>query len=369
MKITLAGHSHDAAIREIMRQTPMPGRIQVAFGREPDFFHGLSVEGKQNQVYVVLDQETVVAMGCRCIKPVYVNGQRMNLGYLGGLRLRESARRGLVLAKLYGFLKEQHQDGKVPAYLTTIVEENQEAKAILTSGRAGLPTYTDWGTYWTYAVNLCRRQRGPGEAVIRGGPITIECGESVPLERLVSFINREGHRRQFFPAIDPGDFGTDYLRNLALRDFLVASREGEIIGVVAKWDQRDFKQNLICGYAGSLRLFRPALNAWMTIGGFRPLPKPGECLNMFYVAFICIQDDDPEVLQMLLQRLSFENRDSGYHHLLVGFHERDNLRNAMEAFRCVRYASRLYLVCWDGGMGFVKSLDQSKIPYLELAAL
>jgi hypothetical protein len=107
----------------------------------------------------------------------------------------------------------------------------------------------------------------------------------------------------------------------------------------------------------------------MTIGGFRPLPKPGECLNMVYAAFICIKDDDPQVLQLLLQRLSFENRDSGCHYLLVGFHERDNLRNAMEAFRFTRYASRLYLVCWDGGMGFVNSLDQSKIPYLELAAL
>ena len=47
----------------------------------------------------------------------------------------------------------------------------------------------------------------------------------------------------------------------------------------------------------------------------------------------------------------------------------DPMRAAMEAFRCVRYASRLYLACWDGGMGFVKNLDQSKIPYLELAAL
>jgi hypothetical protein len=369
MKIALADHSHEAALREIMRQTPMPGRIQVAFGREPDFFHGLSVEGKQNQVIVVMDQETVVAMGCRCIKPVYVNGQRMNLGYLGGLRLLESARRGLVLARQYGFLKELHKDGKVPAYLTTIIEDNQEAKAILTSGRAGLPTYIDWGAYWTYAVNLCRRQKGQRGGVIRNSHITIERGESAPADRLVSFLNQEGKRRQYFPAIDQEDFGTGYLRNLTLRDFLVAFRKGEIIGVVAKWDQRGFKQNLICGYAGSLRLFRPTLNALLTLGGFRPLPKPGECLNMFYVAFICIKDDDPEVLQLLLHRLSFENRDSGYHYLLAGFHERDNLRKAMEAFRFVRYASRLYLVCWDDGLGFVGNLDQGKIPYLELAAL
>ena len=365
MRIEVAEHRHEQALRDLCRQSPMPGWIRLAFGRDPDFFHALDIQGKLNQVIIAVEGERLVGMGCRSVRPAWVNGQRTDIGYLGGLRLIPEIRGSGAMARAYAVCKTLHTQRPVPAYLSTIIEENTAAVDLLTSGRAGLPHYVDRGRYFTYAINLNRhpRRRRPCTLVIRRG------GE-IPLERLTAFLSQCGSQRQFFPAIDSADFGTDYLRGLRLEDFRVATDEnGEVAGVAAVWDQHSFKQNIVEGYGLPVRVFRPVINGALRLTGFRALPMPGKTLNMLYVAFCCVRENDPLTMRALLEQIYADCHLGDHHFLVLGFHEHDPLRVAVDSFLAFRYTSRLYLVCWDDGLDFVKRLDPDRIPHIEVATL
>lgn len=364
MTIQLADHHHEKQLRELLRGSAMPGWVRLAFGREPDFFQATAVQGKSNQVLISLERDRVVGMGCRSIKPLFIKGEKMDFGYLGGLRLHPDVRRTGLLARGYAALKRLHEEQPAPAYLTTVIEDNTAVRSLLTSGRAGLPHYLDHGRYVTYAINLNRRRRG------YVSPVEVRRGDEVGIESILCFLADTGRRRQFFPALDIADFDGPLLRGLSPADFRVAlNGRDEIIGVAAVWDQNAFKQTIVKSYAAPIRLFRPLLNGALRLAGFRALPPPGLCLGALHVAFPCVRGDDPQIMRALLERIYAEHQNGRHHFLLLGFHERDPLAVVASHFLVFRYTSRLYLVCWDDGLDFVKTLDPAQIPHLELATL
>ena len=89
-RFELASEADDLRLRSILAQTPMPGLISVAFGREPSYFRAAVVEGRFRQVMVVRDETSglLVGVGARSVGMRYVNGQPKSVGHLGNLRLR-----------------------------------------------------------------------------------------------------------------------------------------------------------------------------------------------------------------------------------------------------------------------------------------
>jgi hypothetical protein len=365
MKFVIADKSHGAQLCRLMKDIPVPGYIQVAFGRDPDFFYGLNIEGKVNQAIVAIEEDKVIGMGCRSIKPMYINGRKANFGYLSGLRGSEAYRGATGLARGFKFLRRLHEDRQTDAYITTIIDDNVYAKKLLESGRAGLPRYIDLGKYYTFAINMnrWRRARSPrkGISVIRGN--------ACQLKEIVSFLNRFGKERQFFPAYTEEDFSCEYTRDFSPADFYVAIQNGRMIGVLGKWDQSGFKQNIVTGYAGYLKTFRHPINLALTAVGFKALPRPGERLKMFLVSFVCTSDNDPQVLTYLLDAVYRDDRAKGYHYCVIGFHEKDPLREVMKRYLSVRYTSRLYLVAWEDGLGVCSRIERDRIPYLEIGTI
>lgn len=363
MLIQLADQRHESELCKLLYDAPMPGWVRLAFGREPDFFQAIGVQGKFNQVLIAVEQERVVGMGCRSIKPVLVNGVKVDIGYLSGLRLRPEVRRTSLLARGYAALKKLHEQRPVPACLTTVMEDNIEARRLLTSHRAGLPHYLDQGRYITHAINLNTRRRN------YASPFEIRQGDSIGLESILRFLHEIGGRRQFFPALEAADFQSDYLRGLRQADFRLVMNGAEIVGAAIVWDQSAFKQNIVQGYGAPIGILRPVLNGALRLAGFRPLPARGKALNFIYVAFACVRDDDPEIMRALLEHIYAEQQNGEKHYLLWGLHERDPLRAAARHFMMFRYTSRFYLACWDDGLDFVRRLDPARVPHLELATL
>ncbi|OGV43291.1 MAG: hypothetical protein A2X46_06535 [Lentisphaerae bacterium GWF2_57_35] len=366
MKYILADHTYDAALRRIICSTSMPGSVRITFGREPDFFYGLDVQGKQNQTLVALEDGVVVGLGCRTIKPVYVNKQRIDLGYLNGLRLLPHVRRRMALARGYSFLERLHADRCVPAYLSTIVEENHEAISLLTSGRAGLPRYEDYGQYYTYALLVGKKPRRVSGCC---DGLTILPGHQTSMRDIIDFLNTTGRRRQFFPVLEESDLGTSYLRDLRPDNFHVAIQGNKIVGAVASWDQNAFKQTILSGYSGWARLVQPLASRILSLAGCGALPQPGTWLNVCYASFLCVDGDDSLILERLVDALCTKARFAGHQFILLGFHENDPLRNAMQKFLTIQYRSRVYLVYWDDGLNFCQTIDKKQCPYLELGAL
>ena len=87
--LDFAVESDDAALRRLLRKTPMPGSIQITLEREPSYFNAMKAEGGRHHAFCARDRETgeIFAMGCRTVRALYVNGQPQQVGYLSQLRI------------------------------------------------------------------------------------------------------------------------------------------------------------------------------------------------------------------------------------------------------------------------------------------
>jgi len=365
MKFVVANNSHDAGLRAVLCSIHMPGRIVLSYQREPNYFYGANIQGKKHQTIAGIKQNRVVGFGCRSLKPMYINGSPKMFGYLSGLRSLPEVRGGRPLLAGYKFLHRLHADNDTPAYITTIIDENEYAKKVITSSRFGLPKYTDWGRYITYVINLNRRSR----QIRKLKDISIIRGIDLELEKIVSFLNDNGSKRQFFPVYSKNDFNTEYTRDFSQSNFYIAVQRDKILGLLGVWDQTKYKQNVIIEYQGALSIFRKLINIGLTLSGYHSLPTPGEELKMLYASFVCIYQDDPQILTELLRAVYNDYKNGDFHFVGVGLHEKDPLNAALKHFSVFRYYSRLYIVNWEDGDQFCKDLDKSRIPYLELATL
>ena len=76
----LATLDDDQHLRQVLQQTPMPGRISLSLEREPSFFEALAVEGDEHQVIVCRDRldGKIVGLGTRSVRMRYINGQPLS---------------------------------------------------------------------------------------------------------------------------------------------------------------------------------------------------------------------------------------------------------------------------------------------------
>src|SRR5262249_45150467 len=153
-----------------------------------------------------------------------------------------------LLARGFALFRELHRDAQVPFYLTTIAAGNEPAETVLTSGRAGLPSYHPAGTYHTVALPI-PRPRPVSPACPRSSIRPARAGD---LRAVLDFFAAEGPRRQFFPRLRSDDFSNPegLMRGLSLDWLLLAERDGRLIGTLAGWDQHDDRESVIQSYGG-----------------------------------------------------------------------------------------------------------------------
>src|SRR5262245_24270484 len=229
--IELAAPDDDGALRSVVAQNPLEGRIAVAFRREPSFFDATAVEGRFHQVVLGRDRlgGNVVGFGVRSVSERFVNGRAQSVGYLSGLRILPLHRNGGLLARGYRFFHQLHRDARARLYLTTIAEGNSTALDILTSGRGGLPAYHPAGRYRTLAIPVRRgnvRREVPKDISVR--PATRD-----DLPAIIELLNAQGPNRQFFPVYRSEDFSRGgLLQGLDVGDVLLCHRGAVLAGIL-----------------------------------------------------------------------------------------------------------------------------------------
>lgn len=357
----------DYAIREVFQDTPMDGKIGVAFRREPSYFAAAEVGNEFYQTIIATDERTndIVGLGSRSIKPCYINGKVVNIGYLSSLRIKNDCRNNILLARGYEYLNKLHQDRKTPIYITSIIEDNNYAIDLLTSKRAGLPRYLDMGLYYTTAIGLSRKKHNIS------GNIKVVKGSHKNIDAIIECLNRNGKNKQFYPYYTKKLFlsNNGILKDFRIDNFYVAFRNNDIVGTIATWYQGNFKQTIITGYNGLLRFIKPFYNLGAAVIGLPKLPRPNTQLKFLYTGFIAVDSNNMEIFRALLRTIYNDAVNSNYDYLLVGLHERDPLLKPIkEDYRFIKYNSRVFVVCWDDGVALFNKLD-NRIPYLELATL
>jgi len=353
MKFILANQSHDAQLRAIINSETMPGNIQVCYEREPDFFHGLGIQGDLNQVMAAEENGIIIGFGCRSVRPMYINGRQTDFGYLSGLRSSSLAKSRMGLARGYRMLSQLHKDERCAGYITTIISGNLEAFSTIAQGRAGLPFYKDMGKCHTYAIALSNRRK---KRVLTS--VSIRFAQEGEEAKVISLLKEFGRQYQFFPALAESDFGTPLLRNLPVTQFIIAEQNGTSCGVAAIWDQSSFKQYRINKYSRILKLTRPFINIGLKLAGYSSLPQEGQILHNAFLCFKAAKDNSPEILSALLQFACDNIQQAGFSHCILGFHEDDSAKTITAPYQVTVYQSRLYFAGWEKELETYHQLDQ-----------
>ncbi len=369
----LAEASDDAALRALLRDTPMDGAVQVALCREPSYFAAAAVEGPARQTLVVTDLQTgrIVAMGARSVRDRFVEGNATPIGYLSGLRILPEYRRGTLLARGYRELRRLHDDGAAHDYVTTIADGNQPAVRALTGGRARLPGYHLLGKYYTLVLPL-RSLRGSATPRRGGDELEIRPLRDEELAELIRFATEVGRSRLFFPCYRADDLCGPQatFRDLAAKQILTAWRGSRLVACLGLWNQTAFKQSVIRGYRGSLRWTRRVLNPPFRILGWPQFPPVGEALSAITAALPLAAEGETEAFSLLLKYAQEQARklhplcDS----LLVGLCENDPLFDLCRRASLFHYVTCIYVVSWDEEPARSEPFHGRR-PYLELGCL
>lgn len=343
-----AKESDDEELRALLHKTPMGGSISVAFLREPEYFPATRIQGPFTQVFIAKAGGEIVGAATRAIRPTFLNGEIIDGGYLSDLRLVPNFRRGMTLARGYRYLRELHRDGRTAIYTTVIVEDNEIALKTLGANRAGMPSYLDQGRILTPMISLKKR--------LPEIPAAIRSGTPEDLPAIVSKLNEK--KMQFQPVYSEGNLIDGRFQNLEAKDFRLLFREGKLVGVMAAWNQRPFRQTVIKNYSGAVGVLRPLVNLFRS----PPLPATNEPLSFFYIAFAAT--DSVEDYRTLLRSIYNESVGSSHTHMIAGLHERDPRLPVLRDYPQTRFAGRLFTVTFDGPV----EIDD-RIPYVEAALL
>lgn len=353
VSVEIAAPQDDEGIRQLLRREPLPGRVQLAFCRDPDFSLGCAVTGDDPRILVARARgaDGIVGVACRSVRDVFLDGREQRLGYLGQLRVDERFRGRWLLARGFAILEQIDREDPVPAYLASIVDGNEEAVGVLIRRRRrSYPQFREIARCRTLAIPAGRQKAAVG------GDFEIRPASAGELPALARFLRAQGVRRQLSPVWTEEKLRALRGYGLNLDDVRIATRRGTIVGTMALWDQTGFKQSVVRGYSGWWKALAPVL------------PRIGQQLRSVYASLVCIADDDAAVFRALLREVYNLACARRADYLLIGLDARDPLLRPARAYRHLSYGSRLYLASWRNGGPCHEQLDD-RPAYVDIATL
>lgn len=204
----IAEPKDDSQLRACMAANHMGDGISVSFRREPSYFDACTVQGDASQIIKCTDTDNarIVGIGSRFELNAFIDGKIQKTGYLADLRCEKQARKGLLLARGYQYLHKLHQQTPIDFYYTLILNNNTNALKVLTSQRAGLPVYKSFGKILSPAIHLDL----PKKAInIKGLKFSVAKPDNIA--EIFGFILKQNSKKQFSPAYQLSDLGTDRL--------------------------------------------------------------------------------------------------------------------------------------------------------------
>lgn len=365
--VAVATAGDDPEIRRLLRESAFGGSVRLSLEREPDSL-APAVEGDVHSTIVARDSATGVLAGIasRSVRDAFLNGQPARLGYLGQLRIAPGYRsRRELLHSGFEFCRSLHQRQRdTRLYLASVVAENHQAMRLLSLRPPGWPRFQPVDRLVSLAIPAARRtQRCPAG-------VTIERASDDSVVEIVRCLLRHGPASQFYPRWSTEHFGTSRLPGLRPDDFVIARVGGRVVGCVACWDQRTFKQVVVRGYSPSLARWRPVLNVLSPVTGVPRLPRPGTPLRSAYLSHFALDPDlGKEVLPALVGAACTRAAEKGLDYAVLGLSARcRSLAVLQRAFKHRRYESVLYVAFWPDGEALAASLDE-RPSYPELALL
>jgi hypothetical protein len=322
----LATEADDTVIRSLLRNNTMPTWVDLAIEREPSFFAGKDLFGRD---WAVIAEEggEVVGMYSASVMPVHVDGRPERLGYLSGLRVNPVYRRRIrYLRDGYSSIRRLAPvAGSLPWWFTVVASENTTARRLLESGLPGFPTYDLQGEYVTFAVATARgKRRNLWRRAVADD-----------VAHIMAFHNEHAARLQCSPVLSE-----EHVRRIGVDRFFVCDG-----GVAALWDQRTFKQIVARGYRRPLRRALPLYNLYARLFRRIPLPREGGELEQTFIAFLALAEPAASNARALLEDLLSHCETPA---ASLGLHAKHPLIEVVESLKPLPYPACVYAVTFEG---------------------
>lgn len=312
----------------LAEQCSMVGDISIRMDRKPDFFALNRLEGESWKVGVAERDGMVV--GCVCVseRRAFVNGRELPTGYAGDLKVHP-AHRDMRIADELSLYAERgcaHLPPEAPAVITVLAGNRSMERRL--PGPRGVPKFMRIGTIRTHSIPILWRR-----AAIDPNSNRIVPAVWSDLDDMAALWGRVAPLRQLAPVLSANAL-RDWVRSAPGLDIssyqLARSTSGELLGFLAVWDQRTFKELNVVGYSPRMKAARAAFNLLAPVVGGERMPRAGSPLNCVSIAHICVPPKKSRVLRALTISAYNNLRGSGCSFMNIGLDVRDPLTAAME---------------------------------------
>lgn len=368
VQFELATEETEGQFRRMLRENPLAGSINVLLTREPNAFHAAATSGDVYELMLAFQKEPrrLLGGGARFELDAFVNGEVSRIGYLGELRVEGGLRqRRRMLLNAYRAMRQRHDKGQAPIYITTIISDNTSTRRLLEAGLSDMPTYQPVETLVTLSIPTRRAAR------IRQPQVRVEACSGGDLSDVAVRLQTTGREFQFHPVWTNDVLRSDErCRGIKATDFLVVRGEDtEIRAACCLWDQRAFKQTIVAGYSGQLKRIRPLFNIAAPLLRQPRLPSPGKTIESAFLSHLSVDTEDEDALLALVREAARRANGIGIDYIMVGLAKRNPFCSMLEdRFSCHRYESMIYLVYWEDGRDLASTIDR-RIAHPEVAIL
>lgn len=365
-RFRLATSTDEGQLRDLMASTPVPGSVTVAFEREPDFFAACPTMG---DCLVVLatdpENQQVAAAVCLARQTRWWNNKPRTIGYVGGLRVHPDFRGAGILGQAMPFIRKEAAGwGDIP-WFTVIPTGNRSSEGLFIRNiRASFPRLEPLSELVTLGLATGRHRNNNSLAGFEGDRVTtaeIPIHGSIPVKlhqadpaEAAAFLAQ--HPQELRPCWTAEDLGPG--SGLGRWRLIGASRDGELVGTAAVWDQEAFKQSVVRAYSPGLAGIRPLYNLAGRLAGFPVLPDPGQAIRSAYLSCFCVPGteakdggdckDGRQAARLLLKEAVRLAGSMGKDYLMAGFAASDPLLALACRQRHVSYHSSLHTFSFAG---------------------
>jgi GNAT superfamily N-acetyltransferase len=328
--VRLGTPADNAKIQDLVTKITMPGVAQMCFQRAPDFFTGAKVIGDEFVLTVADDDERPdVLAGLTVIsgRELFISGQKRRVYYSGDTRVDPFYRRRGIASNLF---IEQKKFRTGQDLLQGIVLKENTAPLDAAAKTADGVLFSYWISHAIETSFIFTRKITP--RVPQGVQMRAATAADVPA--MQAFFDREAPRRNGYPVYDFAKLltGDAYYAGLSIGDYVLATRNGQIIGMLAGWNQKAYKQTRIVGFKPIVKLLRPLYNLYVSVGGGFKLPPIGGVLNYLTIYNIVVEKDDKAVFQGLIDWL-MAHQGQKYDALATGLTHGDPLEEVPRGYK------------------------------------
>jgi hypothetical protein len=160
-------------------------------------------------------------------------------------------------------------------------------------------------------------------------------------------LNEHGRRYQFATVWTEERLGDLAARGLPLERILLAKRDGNLAACGGVWDQRRFRQTVIGGYSGLLRLAFPIVNRIHQALGRPRLPAPASAVAQALLSPLAFEKGAELLLPAFVEACFPCAASAGVEWLTVSLPDHDlRVAELRRRFHVRAWPSRLYRVRW-----------------------